>query len=360
MDVSVAYYFLASLFAFILAFFLYDFIKKRFINDEEEVKEDNLPEVIATNVANTLLNDEASPINKLIKKQGEKFEQFLTTTGAINESMEGLAKRTDKLHDILYNPIERGTWGELLADRVLNVLEFKKGVDYETKKVMKSGGEPDYTFYLPEGQIVNMDAKFPLTGYEELSRITSDLGEETDETRRERLKSEYEVKTKDFTSSVRTMIRDEVGGKGYISPEENTVGFALMYIPVEAVYSFLIEQKISSKDKVTNKNVEESVIDFSLRHKVIIVNPSMLMAYLQTIRMAVNTFTIQNNVKNIIDIHQEFKQEWESYKSQYDKVDTAIGKVKLEFENLSGTRDKALDRVVNKMDALGMDLEVEE
>ena len=86
----------------------------------------------------------------------------------------------------------------------------------------------------------------------------------------------------------------------------------------------------------------------------------MLMAYLQTIRMAVNTFTIQNNVKNIIDIHQEFKQEWESYKSQYDKVDTAIGKVKLEFENLSGTRDKALDRVVNKMDALGMDLEVEE
>ena len=56
----------------------------------------------------------------------------------------------------------------------------------------------------------------------------------------------------------------------------------------------------------------------------------------------------------------EFKQEWESYKSQYDKVDVAIGKVKSEFDTLSGTRDKALDRVVNKMDALGMDLEVEE
>ena len=220
MDASVVYYFLASLFAFVLVFFLYDFIKNRFINHEEEVKEDNLHEVIATNVANTLLNDEASPINILINKQEKKFEEFLTTTGAINESMEGLAKRTKNLQDILYNPIERGAWGELLADRVLDVLEFKKGVDYETKKVMKSGGEPDYTFYLPEGQIVNMDAKFPLTGYEELSQITSELGEETDEIQRERLKSEYETKTKDFTNSARTMIRDEVGGKGYISPEE--------------------------------------------------------------------------------------------------------------------------------------------
>ena len=68
MDVSVIYYFLASLFAFVLVFFLYDFIKNRSIK-HEEVKEDNLPEVIATNVANTLLNDEASPINILIKKQ---------------------------------------------------------------------------------------------------------------------------------------------------------------------------------------------------------------------------------------------------------------------------------------------------
>ena len=45
---------------------------------------------------------------------------------------------------------------------LLEIMEYKEGLHYQTQKRMSSGTIPDFTFYLPENKTINMDSKFPL------------------------------------------------------------------------------------------------------------------------------------------------------------------------------------------------------
>ena len=353
MDISGIGIFFAAIFGGAIGAFLISFVNKKKL---EEHKQDENKE-IANTMVHTVLNDPDSPIRVLINEQESKFQEFLVKSGEINNSLQGLTTRTDRLNSILFNPSERGKWGELLAERLLEIVDYKKGVDFDTKQIMSDKTIPDFTFYLPEGKTINMDSKFPLSGYTTLSEIVSELNRESDIEKRKVLEERIEDQKKKFMESIKDMISKEIAGRGYISPEEGTVDYALMYVPIESVYSFLIEQKISRKDTVTNKVVEESIVDFASRNKIIIVSPATLMAYLETIRTAVRTFSIQSNVKDLINIHGEFKKQWVNYLNQFTKVKSKLEDAQDELNTLITTREKALDTQVEKMERLGLDEE---
>jgi len=119
----------------------------------------------------------------------------------------------------------------------------------------------------------------------EISKLNRDLEDETlDEIARREISDSIKAKTKEFLDkAIKTKIDDTASREGYIAPDEDTVDFVLMYIPLENLYHFLLTSVIGSS--------KTPVIEYAFSRKVILVSPQTLMAYLETIRHSMKLFS---------------------------------------------------------------------
>ena len=203
---------------------------------------------------------------------------------------------------------------------------------------MKSGNKPDFTFYLPDNKTINMDSKFPLNLYMQLSKLNLDLEDETlDEISRKQITDSIKIKNKEFIDkAIKTKIDETSSREGYISPEEDTVDFVLMYIPLENLYHFLLTSEIGA-----NKT---HVIQYAFAKKVILVSPQTLMAYLETIRHSMKLFSLQTDTKNILLAHEKVKNEISKFIESFDDVTKRLDQTVESFEKLKTTRKNKLEK----------------
>jgi DNA recombination protein RmuC len=230
-------------------------------------------------------------------------------------------------------------------------MEYKEGIHYETQKIMKSGTKPDFTFYLPDNKSINMDSKFPLTIYMEIAKLTRDLEDETlDELGRREVTELIKSKNKEFLDkAIKTKIDETAGREGYISPDEDTVDFVLMYIPLENLYHFLLTSEIGSS--------KTPVIEYAFSKKVILASPQTLMAYLETIRHSMKLFSLQTDTKNILSTHEKVKNEIRKFIDSFDEVTKRLDQTVKSFESLKKTRVDKLEKSFDELDEVNRRLE---
>ena len=337
MDLNTLLIGLAILMPYLL-FFLY--IK----NIKNEEKEETIDEEAITSKLYELLNDEQSPLSKRLKDVDDSYQKFIGENASINTVLDDLKSWQITLNNILGSERKRGSLGELQVEQLLDIMEYKNGIHYETQKTIE-GNKPDYTFSLPDGKIVNLDSKFPIKGWGEYNRKVGELDSATSEDARKEIQDELEERRKDYISVVKKHI-DEISGKpGYISPENGTVDYLFMYIPLDSMYNFILESEISGKP----------ALSYSLNKGVIITTPAVLFAYLSTISHAMSTFNIQDNVKEIVEAFKAFKNEWGKYTEQYETVQKSLDTTQKHFTALVDTRTNALNRKIDAMDELSVD-----
>ncbi|MEQ1665807.1 MAG: DNA recombination protein RmuC, partial [Bdellovibrionales bacterium] len=105
-------------------------------------------------------------------------------------------------------------------------------------------------------------------------------------------KDKKEVLIKNFKNDLKKRI-DETAK--YIRPAENTMDFAFMFIPSEAIYYDLLINKVGE----TNTNARD-LLEYAFRDKkVIIVSPTSFMAYLQTVMQGLRSLQIEEQAKEI-------------------------------------------------------------
>ena len=143
---------------------------------EEDNKDD---EYLIKGIVSEIIENEESQIYKLLNKSDQTVKDFIERTGEIKSSITGVDQQTRNLISVLNNNQSRGQWAEFQVEDLLGIMEYKDGIHYETQKIMKSGTKPDFTFYLPDNKTINMDSKFPLTNYMEISKLNRDLDDET-------------------------------------------------------------------------------------------------------------------------------------------------------------------------------------
>ena len=325
---EIAFYILIIL---LLGANLYFSLKK----DDEK---DNDDEYLIKGIVSEIIENEESQIYKLLDKSDRTVKDFLEKTGEIKSSISGVDQQTRNLISVLNNNQSRGQWAEFQVEDLLSIMEYKDGIHYESQKIMKSGNKPDFTFYLPDNKTINMDSKFPLNLYMQLSKLNLDLEDETlDEISRKQITDSIKIKNKEFIDkAIKTKIDETSSREGYISPEEDTVDFVLMYIPLENLYHFLLTSEIGA-----NKT---PVIQYAFAKKVILVSPQTLMAYLETIRHSMKLFSLQTDTKNILLAHEKVKNEISKFIESFDDVTKRLDQTVESFEKLKTTRKNKLEK----------------
>ena len=143
-------------------------------------------------LADTDLEKRQQAVDNLVKPVGETLEKLQKRVGEIEEKRENaygmvveligsagkqigeLRATTTGLRQALSSPQQRGRWGELTLERVLEVAGMREHVDYsrQAHTVTEDGAiRPDAVIKLPRGLSVPVDAKTPLEAYLRAQRV---------------------------------------------------------------------------------------------------------------------------------------------------------------------------------------------
>ncbi len=309
-----------------------------------ETNEEREKRIIFTNAAEKLINDKGSTIGKLISDQG-------STIDTLNQDTKRMIENTDRLTNILNNPNRSGKYGEMNLKSLLDLVEFKENTHYLKGKQISNGKIPDFTFKLPDNKVVHVDCKFSTSEigeyHESIEELKKNLDEETKDDKYQELEKEYNKEVDKFVKKARGQIDDVVERK-YAGADENTLDFAFLYLPTESSYSFLIEQTVNYEERKNKFTVP--LLQYALKRNVILTNPSLMMAYLNTVKRSLMTHNLSQNIKKIASLHNDFKLEWNTFVNSFDQIEEALDDAKDRLEAYRVTRKKALQTIVDQMD----------
>lgn len=284
-------------------------------------------ELIDKNLEN--MNKELESVKKLMTDletdRSAKFGELTEAIKNTNTQTQKLQSTAEQLNQALSNSRVRGQWGERMADDILHMIGFVEGVNYMKQKVIaSSGSKPDFTFMLPKDLKINMDVKFPFDNF--LAYLDASTDEE---------KNTY---TNKFLQDVRTKVK-EISSREYINPEQQTLDFAIMFVPNQHVYEFINES-------------DTKMFEYALKEKVILTSPMTLYSMLVIVRQSTDIFNLQNNINEILKVFGSFNKQWENFTKSFDAMGKKIQDAYVEFEKLTTTRKRMLESQLKKIEML--------
>jgi DNA recombination protein RmuC len=264
-------------------------------------------------------------VSALEKDRELKFGEVSVQLRRTADETERLRDTAEHLRRALASRDVRGQWGQRMAEDVLRLAGFIEGVNYVKQRAVPTGSTiPDFTFLLPQNLRLNMDVKFPLDNYMHYIEAEAE--------------ADRQLAKRRFLSDVRDRIK-EVISRGYINPAENTIDYALVFIPNEQLYAFI------------NENDHE-VMDDALRQKIILCSPLTLYAILAVIRQAVDNFNLEKTAAQILALLGSFSRQWELFLTSMEKMGRRIEEAQQEYHSLTTTRRRALERPLRQIDSL--------
>ena len=130
----------------------------------------------------------------------------------------------------------------------------------------------------------------------------------------------------------------ELTGRAYIDPD-TTVDYVLAFIPNESVYSFIHEH-------------DPEMVDFALTQRVVLCSPFTLFAVLAVIRQSMDAYRLERTSDEILTCLGGFTKEWEKFSDQVDKLGRTFDSTQRAYDELSGTRRRALQRKLDQVEDL--------
>ncbi len=244
----------------------------------------------------------------------------------IVDSSKALAMEANHLARALKGDVKKqGTWGELILQKVLEASGLREDQEY----VLQGSGlelstlegrrmQPDVIINLPDTKKVIIDSKMSYTHYDDYFNATSVVARE------ESLKK--------LVLSLKEHIRGLSEKKYQFLEKLENPDFVLLFVPIEAIFSLVIE-------------AEPSLFEEAWKKSIIIVSPANLLAVLRTIesiwkveRQNRNTQKIAEEGAALYDKFVDFLKDLEgigkSLKTTSDHFDKAMQKISLGRGNL--------------------------
>lgn len=271
-----------SLFLLIIRLWLNQIEKKTNISQE-------LIEWLKTNNSSLdqKLSEQMRNFNDRLDKAAFIIGQVQKNIGEFSE----IGRSIKDLQQYLSSPKLRGNIGEQILKDLLNQ-HFPK-TSFKTQYKFKNGETVDAVIFTSQG-LIPIDSKFPLDNFKKYLNSVDE-------------KEKLNFK-KIFVNDVKKHI--ETIAKKYILPQENTVDYALMYIPSENVYYEIINN--------------EEIFDFAGKKMVLPVSPMSFYAYIKAILISFEGQKIEEKAREVISLLKSIKQDYLKIEDNLNKLNTHI------------------------------------
>lgn len=196
-------------------------------------------------------------VNNTSQNMHQQISSFTRETTQIREQLKQVQeemKNISSFQEIFKMPKLRGEWGEANLEYILS--EYFPKELYLSNYSFSSGAQVEFVLKLPNKKLLPIDAKFFSDNFNKIKEAKNE--------------QERVIFQKKLIQDIKFNI-NEISSK-YILPSENTIDFALMFIPAEAIfYEIMFNLK------------EEDIANFARSKKVILTSPNTLYLTLRTI-----------------------------------------------------------------------------
>lgn len=273
------------------------------------------------------LKFQSTQSNKIISDITER----LTRLDEGNKQVLGFTESLAQLQDILKNPKQRGVLGEYYLETLLKNILPPDG--YAMQYGFSDGTIVDAAVFVKD-KIIPVDSKFSLENYNRM----------VDEKEPSRKKDLMKVFENDLKNRI-------VETAKYIQPENNTMDFAFMFIPHEAIYYDLLVGTVGGGEEAENL-----IQRAASKYRVIIVSPTSFLAYLQTVLQGLKALKIEETAKDIRRRVEELGKHLKAYEEYHNKLGTSLQTVTNHYNN-SGKELKKVDKDVMRIsgESMGID-----
>lgn len=234
----------------------------------------------------------------------------------LSNQMKNVYEDVHTMNDIMVNKKTRGNWGEYQLNNLLSIYAGDSTEIYTTQYSLKNGYIGDVALHLPnDNKVLIVDSKFPVENYKNLS-----------------IEGLSDIERQKYQSLFKQNIKKHINDicKKYVSDE--TVEYAVMFIPSEAIYYYVCSEC-------------GELIDFAHSRHVLITSPTTLLGVVFTI---VNITKDVKRAKNIKALEKDIVNMYEDSLRLQDRLDTmekAFNKFQTTFKDVTISTDKINKRI---------------
>jgi DNA recombination protein RmuC len=270
----------------------------------------------------------------LEQRLGESFKlvsERLEKVHAGLGEMQQLAIGVGDLKRVLTNVKTRGTWGEVQLEMLLQQIMTPDQYEKNVATVPHSNERVEFAIRLPASPDdterplwLPIDAKFPKEAYERLVAASENADAEA-----------TLLAAKELENTVRMEART-IAGK-YLSPPATT-DFALLFLPTEGLYAEIIR-------------VPGLCDEIQRKHRVVVVGPTTLSAFLNSLQMGFRTLALQKRSSEVWEVLGAVKTEFGKFGNILEKIKKQLEQATASVESAE-VRTRAMNRKLRQVEAL--------
>jgi DNA recombination protein RmuC len=257
------------------------------------------------------------------KKSAQDFEVLLSQIQQLSrmqsgthQSVDWIQSQVSDMNRVMANAKSRGSWGEYQLEMLLENYCGASSKIYERQYTLDNGKIADTVFHVPGSKkVLCIDSKFPMENY---NAIQNDPDNEA-------------IYLRAFKQNVKKHI-DDIANK-YIN--HNTLDQAIMFIPSEAIYQFVLGECTD-------------LFDYAMSRHVLFSSPTSLMAIvfplLSSSRDLWRSQHVEEVEKELLSLQQDVLR-------LHERADKAKRQADQASEALAGVQISA-NKIYEKMNAL--------
>ncbi len=258
-------------------------------------------------------------MNKQISSFTKETVQIREELKQVQETMKGISS----FQEIFRTPKLRGEWGEANLGHILS--EYFPQELCLANYSFSSGAQVEFVLKLPNKKLLPVDAKFFSDNFVKMKETQ---GEEERNILQKKLIQDIKLKINEISSK-------------YILPSEDTVDFALMFIPAEAIfYEIMFNLR------------EEDIASYARSKKVVLTSPNTIYLTLRTIIDWFRDTQISRQTKEILKKLSRIQTDANKLMNGFRKLGDHLRSASSAYED-SEKRLSLLDERVEKLIEIG-------
>lgn len=277
-------------------------------------------------------------INEFKKKVEEGNEKQTVLHTSLETQIKNIIAQTKaisedaiKLTNALKGENKRaGNWGEHILDTILQNSGLIKGIHYESQQNITTEDNrrliPDFIVHLPntedgfENTIV-IDSKVSLVAYERY------FHSETEE--------DKEINLQEHIKSVRNHI-DELASKNYELVTKGSLGFVMMFIPIEPAYLVAVQG-------------EPTLWEYAYKKKIILISATNMITSLRLIADIWKIDTRNKEAQSMAETCGGIYDKLLGFLETFEDVGSSVSKAQEQYEKAKGQLITGKGNVIKRL-----------